>query len=224
MEAKLLFLPAADIGALIGDRVTVRSAASAAAAHGLRRLDRRHRDRPDVGWRAGHPRLPDRAGQGRTGRGDRRPGTPAGSRVGPGGEEPRGRRLADADISPAALARELNVSVRTLHRAFAATEESVSAYIRRRGWNGPGLSWWKGPGRGASRSSPPAGISRTTATSPVSSRSNTVKRLPSTHGRAAIRRVVPGAPEHRKHPGGGGPGGVTGRQLPVTPPGLRCQA
>ncbi|MFI6934120.1 helix-turn-helix domain-containing protein [Streptomyces sp. NPDC050287] len=41
-------------------------------------------------------------------------------------------RLADPDLSPAALARELNVSVRTLHRAFAAADESVSAFIRRR--------------------------------------------------------------------------------------------
>ncbi|MEU1301488.1 helix-turn-helix domain-containing protein [Streptomyces shenzhenensis] len=41
-------------------------------------------------------------------------------------------RLTDPDLTPAALARELNVSVRTLHRAFAQTEESVSAYIRRR--------------------------------------------------------------------------------------------
>ena len=42
------------------------------------------------------------------------------------------RRLADPDISPSMLARELNVSVRTLHRAFAATEDSVAGYIRRR--------------------------------------------------------------------------------------------
>lgn len=41
-------------------------------------------------------------------------------------------RLADPDLSPPALARELHVSVRTLHRAFAVTEESVTAYIRRR--------------------------------------------------------------------------------------------
>jgi AraC-like DNA-binding protein len=41
-------------------------------------------------------------------------------------------RLTDPDLSPSALARELNVSVRTLHRAFAAAGESVNAYIRRR--------------------------------------------------------------------------------------------
>ncbi|MFD3375092.1 MULTISPECIES: helix-turn-helix domain-containing protein [unclassified Streptomyces] len=41
-------------------------------------------------------------------------------------------RLTDPDLSPATLARELNVSVRTLHRAFAKTDDSVTAYIRRR--------------------------------------------------------------------------------------------
>ncbi|MFJ3205613.1 helix-turn-helix domain-containing protein [Streptomyces sp. NPDC086989] len=42
------------------------------------------------------------------------------------------RRLADPGLSPAMLARELNVSVRTLHRAFAAVDEQVSTYIRHR--------------------------------------------------------------------------------------------
>ena len=41
-------------------------------------------------------------------------------------------RLADPDLSPPSLARELNVSVRTLHRAFAAAGEPAAAYIRRR--------------------------------------------------------------------------------------------
>lgn len=40
-------------------------------------------------------------------------------------------RLADPDLSPAMLAREFNVSVRTLYRAFAMAEESVAGYIRR---------------------------------------------------------------------------------------------
>ena len=42
------------------------------------------------------------------------------------------RRLTDPDLTPAALARQLNVSVRTLHRAFATAGETVAAYIRRR--------------------------------------------------------------------------------------------
>jgi AraC-like DNA-binding protein len=41
-------------------------------------------------------------------------------------------RLTDPDLAPSSLARELNVSVRTLHRAFAAAGEPPAAYIRRR--------------------------------------------------------------------------------------------
>lgn len=40
--------------------------------------------------------------------------------------------LADPELTPLSLARGLNVSVRTLHRAFAAAGEPVAAYIRRR--------------------------------------------------------------------------------------------
>lgn len=40
--------------------------------------------------------------------------------------------LTDPELSPAMLARQLNVSIRTLQRAFAATGESVAAYIRGR--------------------------------------------------------------------------------------------
>jgi AraC family transcriptional activator of tynA and feaB len=42
------------------------------------------------------------------------------------------QRLADPELSPAMLARELHVSPRTLQRAFAATGESAAAYIRHR--------------------------------------------------------------------------------------------
>ncbi|WP_433556083.1 helix-turn-helix domain-containing protein [Pseudonocardia xinjiangensis] len=41
-------------------------------------------------------------------------------------------RLTDRELSPQVVARELNVSVRTLQRAFAVDEESVTAFIRRR--------------------------------------------------------------------------------------------
>ncbi|WP_239143642.1 helix-turn-helix domain-containing protein [Actinoplanes philippinensis] len=40
--------------------------------------------------------------------------------------------LDDPDLSPTAVARELRVSVRALHRAFATAGESVGACIRRR--------------------------------------------------------------------------------------------
>jgi AraC family transcriptional regulator, positive regulator of tynA and feaB len=42
------------------------------------------------------------------------------------------RWLTRADLTPTVLARELHVSVRTLSRAFAATGEPATAYIRRR--------------------------------------------------------------------------------------------
>lgn len=41
-------------------------------------------------------------------------------------------RLADPDLSAATLARDLNVSVRTLQRAFTAAGETVISYIRQR--------------------------------------------------------------------------------------------
>lgn len=41
-------------------------------------------------------------------------------------------RLAESELSPAMLARALNVSIRTLQRAFAATGESLTTYVRRR--------------------------------------------------------------------------------------------
>lgn len=42
------------------------------------------------------------------------------------------RRLAEPDLSAAMLARELNVSLRTLQRAFTASGETVISYIRQR--------------------------------------------------------------------------------------------
>ena len=42
------------------------------------------------------------------------------------------RHLADPELSGTMLARELNVSVRNLQRAFAAAGESVTSYIRQR--------------------------------------------------------------------------------------------
>ncbi|MFJ3639716.1 helix-turn-helix domain-containing protein [Streptomyces sp. NPDC090108] len=41
-------------------------------------------------------------------------------------------RLADPELSPETLARELHVSVRTLQRAFAVTDESIMSYVRRK--------------------------------------------------------------------------------------------
>ncbi|MFI1919687.1 helix-turn-helix domain-containing protein [Nocardia sp. NPDC020380] len=40
--------------------------------------------------------------------------------------------LHEPDLAPAMIARALCVSVRTLHRAFATTDETLMAYVRRR--------------------------------------------------------------------------------------------
>lgn len=42
------------------------------------------------------------------------------------------RNLTKADLSPATIARSMGVSVRTLHRAFTAVDDSVMGYVRRR--------------------------------------------------------------------------------------------
>jgi hypothetical protein len=47
------------------------------------------------------------------------------------------RRLAEPELSAAMLARELNVSVPTLQRAFSASGETVISYIRQRRWPPP---------------------------------------------------------------------------------------
>ncbi|MQS17113.1 helix-turn-helix domain-containing protein [Streptomyces kaniharaensis] len=57
--------------------------------------------------------------------------------------------LADPGLSAAMLAGRLNVSVRTLHRAFATTQESVTAYIRRRRLEEARLALSSQPGRPA---------------------------------------------------------------------------
>ncbi|QQM46459.1 helix-turn-helix domain-containing protein [Streptomyces liliifuscus] len=56
-------------------------------------------------------------------------------------------QLADPELSPTMLARELNVSVRTLQRAFATVGESVTAYIRHRRLEEARLALTAGPGR-----------------------------------------------------------------------------
>ncbi|GAA3614170.1 hypothetical protein GCM10022223_33010 [Kineosporia mesophila] len=55
--------------------------------------------------------------------------------------------LQDPDLSPAAMARELHISVRSLHRAFAATGESAMAYVRRRRLEGVRRDLALGSGR-----------------------------------------------------------------------------
>ena len=56
-------------------------------------------------------------------------------------------RLAEPELSAAMLARELNVSLRTLQRAFAASGESVNAYVRDRRLEEARLALAAWPGR-----------------------------------------------------------------------------
>ena len=102
------------------------------------------------------------------------------------------RRLTDPDLTPAALARQLNVSVRTLHRAFATAGETVAAYIRRRRLEQARLEL-AAPARGgrACRKSPPGTSSPTAATSLARSRLSTGRRPASSPARHA-GRLVPG--------------------------------
>lgn len=55
--------------------------------------------------------------------------------------------LTDPELSGAMLARELNVSARSLQRAFAAAGESVTAYIRQRRLEEPRLALTTPSGR-----------------------------------------------------------------------------
>jgi hypothetical protein len=102
------------------------------------------------------------------------------------------RRLNDPDLTPAALDRRLNVSVRTLHRAFATAGETVAAYIRRRRLSRHGWSWPCRPCGGREyRKSPPGTSSPTAATSFACLRLSTGRRPPSSPARHA-GRLVPG--------------------------------
>lgn len=131
--AKVLIVPASVLGPLIRDRLVTGSAASAEArlllAH-MSLVAKSFAGLTSAGAQAAHDALVELVKGVLRGQGD--------------GAEPQlalvlaraakelvGRRLADPDLSPSMLAGELSVSVRTLHRAFAAADDGVSEYIRR---------------------------------------------------------------------------------------------
>jgi AraC-like DNA-binding protein len=133
-RGKVLILPASVVGPLIGDRQVVGPAGSAEVrllmAHaGM--VAETARDLTPTGARGARDALLELAkGVVRREFDDVEPGlAPALVRA---AMEIADNRLADPDLSPATLARELNVSLRTLYRAFAMTEEPVAGYIRRR--------------------------------------------------------------------------------------------
>jgi AraC-like DNA-binding protein len=132
--AKVLILPAAQLQPLIEDRPVVGSADSAEVrllmAH-AKIVDATLDDLMGAGVHAARNALIELAkGVLRQAFDDKEPRlAPALTQA---AKDLVDSRLTDPELSPAVLARELKVSVRTLHRAFASAEESVGAYIRRR--------------------------------------------------------------------------------------------
>ncbi|WP_239013392.1 helix-turn-helix domain-containing protein [Streptantibioticus cattleyicolor] len=132
--ATILILPSSGLGPLIGDRLITGSAASAEMRLLLGHVHLVEQTAPALtpaGAQAAHHALIELV-KGVLGR----RADPAEPLLGPtlaqAAKDLADRRLTDPGLSPAALARELNVSVRTLHRAFACTEETVAGYIRGR--------------------------------------------------------------------------------------------
>ncbi|MGI5460811.1 helix-turn-helix domain-containing protein [Streptomyces sp. CA-249302] len=131
--ATVLILPASAVGPLIGDRLIAGSAASPETrlllAH-VDMVDETAADLTPVGAQAARNALIELV------KGVLRQQTDAteprlGLALARAAQTLADSRLTEPDLSPSTLARELNVSVRTLHRAFAATEETVAGYIRR---------------------------------------------------------------------------------------------
>ena len=131
--ARVLTMPASVLGPLIGDRQIVGHADSAEArlvtAHASMLAETVH-DLTLAGVRSARDALLELAkGVLRREFDDTEPRlAPALARA---AMQIADDRLADPDLSPTVLARDLHVSVRTLHRAFTTAGESVSAYIRR---------------------------------------------------------------------------------------------
>ncbi|WP_207757098.1 helix-turn-helix domain-containing protein [Nonomuraea cypriaca] len=131
--AKVLILPASALQPLIGDRLIAGSAASAEMrllmAH-VHLVGEMFDDLTPAGAQAAHGALIELVkGVLRQEFDDTEPRLALA--LAQAAKDLVDSRLADPDLSPSMLARELNVSVRTLHRAFAAAEESVAGYIRR---------------------------------------------------------------------------------------------
>jgi AraC-like DNA-binding protein len=133
-RATVLILPARELGPLIGDRLLTGSSAEAETRLLLghaRLVSRSAGSLSPGGARAAHLALVELV----RGVALRRPdgAEPAhAAALAQAARDLADARLADPQLSPALLARGLNVSVRTLHRAFAGTDETVGAYIRRR--------------------------------------------------------------------------------------------
>ncbi|MFI9275718.1 helix-turn-helix domain-containing protein [Kitasatospora sp. NPDC052896] len=147
--AKVLVLPAGALGPLLGNRIVTGPADAAEVRLLVAHANMIHSTRTGlgpVGLRAAHSTLIELAKAVALHRFDE-----AEPRLAPAlaqaAKDMADRLLTDPELSPALLARRLNVSVRTLHRAFATTRESVSAYIRRRRLEEARLALTTMPGR-----------------------------------------------------------------------------
>ena len=132
--AKLFVLPAAILDPLLGNRITIGSAASAEMRLLVAYSDMLHETVPSlstVGVEATRNSLLELAKAVAIGAfDDMEPRLlPALTQA---AKNLAKRHLADPELSPTMLARELHVSVRTLQRAFAAAGESITSYIRHR--------------------------------------------------------------------------------------------
>jgi AraC-like DNA-binding protein len=132
--AKFLFLPPAVLAPLLGDRLVTGTADSAEMRLLLAHTNMVHATMADLGPAGAHAAritMIELAKAVVSRRLDAAEPQLAPALV-QAAKDIADSRLDQPELSPSLLARELNVSVRTLHRAFAATGESVTAHIRHR--------------------------------------------------------------------------------------------
>lgn len=148
-SAKIVALPAASLKPLLGNRIVTGSANSAEMRMFVAHTNMLHNTMADLGAagvQAAHSALLELAkGVARHRFDDKEP--LLASALAQAAKDLADGRLADPALSSATLARDLNVSVRTLQRAFSAGGESVSAYIRLRRLEEARLALTAGSGR-----------------------------------------------------------------------------
>ncbi|WP_234048037.1 helix-turn-helix domain-containing protein [Streptomyces liliifuscus] len=147
--AKILFLPSAMLGPLLGNRIITGSADSPEVRLLVAHTNMVHATMADLspaGVHAAHSSLIELAKAVAQSRFDDMEPRLAPA-LAQAAKNLADSQLADPELSPTMLARELNVSVRTLQRAFATVGESVTAYIRHRRLEEARLALTAGPGR-----------------------------------------------------------------------------
>ncbi|MEV0477887.1 helix-turn-helix domain-containing protein [Streptomyces prunicolor] len=134
-RAKVLVLPAATLRPLLGERQSVSGPADSAEVRLLvahsNMIYETAADLGPAGVQAAHSTLIELAKAVARRRVDDTEPQLA-SALAQAAKDLADNHLTDPELSGAMLARELNVSVRSLQRAFAAAGESVAAYIRQR--------------------------------------------------------------------------------------------